>query len=68
MTLANEWWDLTYEVWPDRQYQYDESTRDVWNTMLLPTVLLVLGNLWPGMTRSRNVTPDPAGDEKVLIE
>ena len=49
--LANEGSDLTAEIWPDRNMQYAESIRDVWNTMLLPTVLLVLANIWPGMSR-----------------
>lgn len=47
--MANEWWDLTYEIWPTRDEQWAESIRDVWNTMLLPTVLLLLSRLAPGL-------------------
>ncbi len=47
--IANEWWDLTYEIWPTRGEQWAESIRDVWNTMLLPTVLLVLSRLTQGL-------------------
>ena len=61
--LANEWSDLSYSVWPDREWQYRESFRDVWNTMLLPTVLIILANIWPGMARSRPELPEVAPDE-----
>lgn len=47
LALGNEWWDLAYEVWPDRDEQYAESMRDVWNTMLLPTILLLVGRFAP---------------------
>ena len=39
--VANEWWDLAYDIWPNRDDQYAESLRDLWNTMLLPTLLLI---------------------------
>lgn len=46
---ANEWFDLTYEIWPShhRALQFEESIHDAWNTMLLPTVLLLLSRLRP---------------------
>ena len=47
--MANEWWDLTFEIWPTRDQQWQESIRDVWNTMLLPTLLLLLSRFAPGM-------------------
>ncbi len=47
--VANEWWDLTYEIWPTRDEQWAESVRDTWNTMLLPTVLLILSRFAPGV-------------------
>jgi hypothetical protein len=50
-TVANEWFDLGYEVWPNREMQYAASFRDLWNTMLLPTLLLVLTRLTPGLFR-----------------
>jgi hypothetical protein len=44
---ANEWFDLAFEVWPDREEQWAESIKDLWNTMLLPTVLLLLARFAP---------------------
>jgi hypothetical protein len=46
---ANEWFDLAYETWPDRDEQWAESIEDLWNTMLLPTVLLLLARFAPGL-------------------
>jgi hypothetical protein len=48
---ANEWFDLSYESWPgsERERQYEESIRDGWNTMLLPTLLLLLSRWAPGL-------------------
>lgn len=45
--LANEYYDFEYEVWPTREEQFLESVKDVWNTMLLPTVLLLLARFVP---------------------
>lgn len=45
--LANEWFDLAYEIWPTRHEQYLESVKDVWNTMLAPTVLLLAARYLP---------------------
>ena len=47
--LANEVYDYRYEVWPTREEQFFESVKDVWNTMLLPTVLLILARFVPGL-------------------
>lgn len=59
--LANEWWDLTFEIWPTRDQQWQESIRDVWNTMLLPTTLLVLSRFAPGLlVRKRPRSADAA--------
>lgn len=56
-TIANEWYDLTYEIWPTRDQQYAESVRDLWNTMLLPTLLLILARWAPGLFRPRAGAP-----------
>lgn len=47
--LANEAYDLAYETWPDpeRARQFEEGIRDVWNTMLLPTLLMILCRFAP---------------------
>jgi hypothetical protein len=47
--MVNEWWDLTFEIWPTRDEQWGESIRDTWNTMLLPTLLLILSRFAPGL-------------------
>ena len=59
--VANEAFDLNYEVWSDREMQYDRSIGDIWNTMLLPTLLLVLARVMPGLLVRR--PPAPAADE-----
>ena len=45
--IGNEWFDLAYEIWPTREQQYAEAVRDVWNTMLLPTLLFLLARYAP---------------------
>lgn len=49
--LVNEWADLTFEVWPegDRDRQWTESAHDLVNTILLPTVLLLLARYAPSL-------------------
>jgi hypothetical protein len=53
--LANEYYDLRFEVWPGNQrgWQYAEAARDVWNTMLLPTLLLALARFAPGLLTAK---------------
>jgi hypothetical protein len=45
--LANEIYDLTYEIWPTRGAQIGQSIKDIWNTMLVPTLLLVTAWIAP---------------------
>jgi hypothetical protein len=52
VVLANEAYDFTYEVWPNRWDQFQESIRDTWNTLLLPTALLFLARYAPGLFRA----------------
>lgn len=47
--LANEVYDFQYEKWPTRWQQFLESVKDVWNTLLLPTLLLLLARFTPGL-------------------
>jgi hypothetical protein len=42
LEFANEVYDYTYEVWPIRDIQFAEGLRDMWNTMAMPTLLLLL--------------------------
>ncbi|QAY77061.1 hypothetical protein [Sphingosinicella sp. BN140058] len=49
--LANEYYDYHYEIWPQRDMQWAESVKDVWNTLLIPTLLLLLTRFVPGLFR-----------------
>jgi ABC-type uncharacterized transport system permease subunit len=56
---ANEAFDLAYEIWPNRDEQWAESIRDGWNTMLLPTLLLLLSRFAPGLLVRRPALAEP---------
>jgi hypothetical protein len=56
--LANEVYDFRYEKWPTREAQFREGVTDVWNTLLLPTVLLLLARFTPGLFAARSAA-DP---------
>src|SRR5687768_16086511 len=58
--LANELYDLHYEVWPDhdRGRQIGEGVRDLWNTMLLPTMILLLARFRPRLFTGRGAKPE----------
>jgi hypothetical protein len=63
--FANEVYDYTYEVWPNRDIQLAEGLRDMWNTMVLPTLLLVLARYAPRLIVGNSETDPPtpsAGD------
>ena len=47
LVAANEYYDYLYEVWPDRAEQRAEAIRDIWNTLLLPTLILLLARFVP---------------------
>ena len=51
LELANEYYDWTYEIWPgpDRAIQAAEGIRDIWNTMAVPTFLLLASRFFPGL-------------------
>jgi hypothetical protein len=59
--LANEYYDLNYEIWPTRGQQFAEGAKDIWNTMLLPTAILVAARWFPALLvgRSPESVPDP---------
>ena len=57
--IANEWSDLSFDAWPNRQVQYDESLRDVWNTMLMPTLLLIIARFAPHLVTRRESSSAP---------
>jgi hypothetical protein len=45
--FGNEVYDYTYEIWPDRDIQFAEGLRDMWNTMAMPTLMLLLARFAP---------------------
>jgi len=45
--IANEYYDLHYEIWPSRAEQWAESAKDFWNTMLLPTLFMLIARYAP---------------------
>jgi hypothetical protein len=49
LVAANEYYDYRYEVWPDRAEQRAEAIRDAWNTLLVPTLILLLARFLPGL-------------------
>jgi hypothetical protein len=55
--FANEAYDYTYEIWPTRDIQFAEGVRDMWNTMALPTLILLLARYAPRLIVGR---PAPA--------
>jgi hypothetical protein len=65
VALGNEIYDFNYEVWPTREEQFFESVKDVWNTLLLPTLLMLLVRWTPGLfaapsaANPREVCADP---------
>ncbi len=62
-TAATEWFDLSYEIWPNREDQIAESIRDGWNTMLIPSLLLVAARLAPLLlVPARPPAPTPGPD------
>jgi ABC-type dipeptide/oligopeptide/nickel transport system permease component len=63
---ANEWFDLAYETWPDRDEQWAESIKDGWNTMLLPTLLLLLARFAPRLLAPSPSAPEPMTDAPSL--
>lgn len=51
--LANEYHDYRFELRPDWEAQRDECIRDIWNTMLMPTAIMLLARFVPSLFRPR---------------
>lgn len=49
VVLANEAYDLHYDPWPptQRAWQIAESAKDVWNTLAMPTLLMLIARFAP---------------------
>lgn len=60
---ANEYNDLAYETWPDRGIQVAEGVRDYWNTLLIPTLLLLLCRYTPRLLVRSAADAGEAGGE-----
>ena len=58
--LGNEAYDLYYETWPDpdRARQWAESAKDIVNTMLIPTLLLILARCAPRLLTGGAAAPE----------
>ena len=59
LVVANEYYDYRYEIWPDRSEQRAEGTRDAWNTLLLPTLILLLVRFVPRLFCAPGPSADP---------
>jgi len=59
--LVNEAADLRQPGRPVEEWQVLGSIQDLWNTMLLPTVLLLLARYAPAVMTARPVAPAPPG-------
>lgn len=51
--LANEAADLYFPGHPVEPWQVQGGIQDLWNTMLLPTLLLLLARFWPRLVVGR---------------
>ncbi len=55
VALANEYYDYAFvpEALHGNPDYYEEAVRDVWNTLLLPSVLLVIAKFYPNWLTDR---------------
>ena len=51
--VGNEWLDLTEPGRPIEEWQVLGGLRDVWNTMAVPTILLVIARFAPSLLTGR---------------
>ena len=60
---ANEFYDYTNEVWPgpERQLQLAEGVRDLWNTMVIPSLILILARWLPALLVGRPAASERSG-------
>jgi hypothetical protein len=65
--MINEYLDYSYvpAALAANQGYLDGAIRDIWNTMLLPTIFLLIANLWPRLltgSPSTTAIADTAGE------
>lgn len=53
VALANEWYDLHHEVWPELARQRMESIKDMLSTMAIPTMLAMIARFAPAVMVGR---------------
>lgn len=49
LAAANEILDLGVDLWPEAEMQAAMAVHDVVNSMILPTVLLIVARVWPNL-------------------
>lgn len=59
LEIVNEWSDLRVEQWPDPGMQYGNAANDILLTMLLPTLVLVVGRFKPLLLVEQGARPTP---------
>jgi len=67
--FANEFYDYSVVQAPQNRepVYFDEAVSDIWNTLLLPTLFLVIARFWPNwLTGSvaKNRKPDSADGDR----
>jgi hypothetical protein len=57
---TNEYHDIAHDPWPEQRLQVAEGIKDGWNTMLLPTALMLLVRFAPRLfdAAGKRVPPD----------
>ncbi|WP_129793629.1 hypothetical protein [Sphingosinicella sp. CPCC 101087] len=59
--VLNEWSDLREPGGPIEEWQVIGGLKDIWNTMAIPTILLLLGRYSPWLVTDRGNYPSPEG-------
>jgi hypothetical protein len=49
LQLGNELLDFHYEIWPQLSTQLGESLKDIWLTLFLPAMLMILARSTPAL-------------------
>ncbi|WP_114952869.1 hypothetical protein [Sphingosinicella terrae] len=57
--LLNEWADLREPGKPIEEWQVIGGLKDLWNTMVLPTLLLLLARFVPGLLTGKRADRQP---------
>lgn len=63
--MINEYLDYSYvpAALAASQVYLDDSVHDIWNSMLLPTIFLLIANLWPRLLTGATAPEAPLQDE-----